>query len=104
MRLSKFLQRKNIKMVVCDMAGTTINEGGVIYKSIKETLEKMGCVISEDSINRWHGRDKREILYNELNNHLNPSGIKKLAPLVKESEKHFCQKKVSNFYLQIIHK
>lgn len=98
MRLSKLLQRKNIKMVVCDMAGTTINEGGVIYKSIKETLEKMGCVISEESVNRWYGRDKREVLCNELNNHLNPSGIKQLTPLVNESEKILLKKLEENYF------
>ena len=33
--------RKNISMIVSDMAGTTINESGLIYKSIEDTLTKL---------------------------------------------------------------
>jgi len=27
------------KMMVCDMAGTVINEGGLVYKTLYETLK-----------------------------------------------------------------
>ena len=33
---------KNIKMLVFDMAGTTVNEGGLVYKTLYETIKNFG--------------------------------------------------------------
>lgn len=64
-----FFSRKKIGMVVCDMAGTIINEKGLIYKSIYDTLMKMGIRnISEIETYEWHGCDKTEVLGKYLKN------------------------------------
>ena len=96
--MTSILLRKKIKLVVCDMAGTIVNEKGIIYKLIGETLNEMGCVTSKKDIERWYGRDKREVLYNELYKGFSPSGIKKLAPLVKESEILLLRKLEENYF------
>lgn len=96
--MTSILLRRNIKLVVCDMAGTIINERGIIYKSIGETLKEMGCVVSEKDEKRWYGRDKREVLYNEINKNLNGSSIKRLAPLVRESEKILIRKLEESYF------
>lgn len=96
--MTSILLRRNIKLVVCDMAGTIINERGIIYKSIGETLKDMGCVVSEKDEKRWYGRDKREVLYNEINKNLNSSSIKRLAPLVRESEKILIKKLEESYF------
>ena len=80
------------------MAGTIINERGIIYRSIGETLKEMGCEVSEKDEKRWYGRDKREVLYNEIHKNLNPSSIKRLAPLVRESEKILIKKLEESYF------
>lgn len=96
--MTSILLRRNIKLVVCDMAGTIINERGIIYRSIGETLKEMGCEVSEKDEKRWYGRDKREVLYNEIHKNLNPSSIKRLAPLVRESEKILIKKLEESYF------
>ena len=40
--MSGLLNRNKISLIVCNMAGTTINESGIIYKSLYDTLAKLG--------------------------------------------------------------
>lgn len=59
---------KNTRLIVCDMAGTVINEGGIIYSTIEKTLNNMGFdTKKKDS---WYGKDKKEVLYNEIKNNI----------------------------------
>ena len=46
---------RNIKMIVSDMAGTTINESGLIYKSIADTLTNLQYPVKKSDILIWHG-------------------------------------------------
>ncbi len=39
MSSSKFILDKSVKMIVCDMVGTTVNEGGLVYKTIYNTIK-----------------------------------------------------------------
>ena len=32
--MNKLYISRNVKLLVCDMAGTTINEGGIVYKTL----------------------------------------------------------------------
>lgn len=34
--------KNNITLLVCDMAGTIVNERGIIYTAIKSTLSHLG--------------------------------------------------------------
>ena len=81
------LLRNNITLLVSDMAGTVINEKGLIYISLKNTLKNMGYCVSDADIKTWHGRDKREVLWNHIYKQYDPPGVKYLAPKVNEAEK-----------------
>ena len=59
---------KNTRLIVCDMAGTVINEGGIIYNTIEKTLNKMGFDAKKNE--SWYGKDKKEVLYNEIKNNI----------------------------------
>ena len=66
--MSRFLQKKNIRLLISDMAGTTINENGIIYQSIYNTLSKMNINLNINEKEKWYGRDKREVLSEYLEN------------------------------------
>ena len=64
--MSNFFKRNNISMIVSDMAGTTINESGIIYQSIFNTLHKMGYPVKVKDKQNWHGMDKKEAMINHI--------------------------------------
>jgi phosphonatase-like hydrolase len=52
----------HIELVVLDMAGTTVSEGGAVYRALRETLAANGLQITEEAIHQVKGTDKREAL------------------------------------------
>ncbi len=61
------LHNNNVKLLVSDMAGTIINEKGLIYTAMKNTLTRMGFCVSDADVKTWHGRDKEHVLYTHIN-------------------------------------
>lgn len=51
-----------IELVVFDMAGTTVAEGGAVYQCLIDTLAANGLEISADSVHEVKGMEKREAL------------------------------------------
>lgn len=51
-----------IRLLVCDMAGTTINENGLVYQTLYSTMRAHGLSVSIADIPKWHGRNKHEVL------------------------------------------
>ncbi len=51
-----------IELVVFDMAGTTVLEGGAVYRSLRETLAANGLELTADDIAPFKGHNKREAL------------------------------------------
>jgi phosphonatase-like hydrolase len=51
-----------IELVVFDMAGTTVSEGGAVYQCLRDTLEANGLEIREDALQEVKGMDKYEAL------------------------------------------
>lgn len=49
----------NIKLVVFDMAGTVVNEGNVVYKTLKKAINKKGYELSLDFVLE-HGAGKEK--------------------------------------------
>ena len=47
-----------IKLIVCDMAGTTVEEHGIVYKTLREAMVSHGLSVSEDEMHPWHGAAK----------------------------------------------
>ena len=59
----RILNLSNIKMLVFDMAGTTVNEGGIIYDTLQEVIEFYNLPIEKNEIHKkWHGKNKHEVL------------------------------------------
>jgi phosphonatase-like hydrolase len=50
------------ELVVLDMAGTTIDEGQQVYRTLAETARAHGALPSDAEIARWHGAAKHEAL------------------------------------------
>lgn len=50
------------RMMVFDMAGTVINEGGFVYKTLYQTLQQFHVPVCEREIKYWHGANKYEAL------------------------------------------
>ncbi len=64
------LMRNKINLLVCDMAGTVINERGIIYSSIKNTLNQLGFQTTEDDMKYWYGREKTEVMREVIANQM----------------------------------
>lgn len=53
---------KPFELVVFDMAGTTVSEGGAVYKALRDTLAANGLDVDDAAIHQVKGTDKREAL------------------------------------------
>ena len=63
-----------IKMIVCDMAGTTINEGGLVYKTLYNTMNNFNLDVEKQDIQYWYGSNKYEVLEHYLRKSTKLSG------------------------------
>lgn len=52
----------HIELVVFDMAGTTVSEGGAVYQCLRDTLAANGLKVMDEAIHQVKGTDKREAL------------------------------------------
>jgi phosphoglycolate phosphatase-like HAD superfamily hydrolase len=55
-----------IKLVVCDMAGTTVEEYGIVYKTLREAMIAHGLSVTEAEMHPWHGAAKGAVTKNFL--------------------------------------
>jgi len=53
---------KNIDLMVCDMAGTTVQEGGIVYKTLQRVMQEDGLNVTDELIHPWHGAKKEQVL------------------------------------------
>lgn len=53
-------------MIVFDMAGTVVNEKGLVYNTLYNTMKAVGLNVTEENVHNWHGRNKHEVLDEEL--------------------------------------
>ena len=53
----------NVKMLVFDMAGTVIQESGIVYKTLYDTMKHYNMNVTEDKLKKWHGLDKYDIFF-----------------------------------------
>ncbi len=72
----------NIEMVVFDMAGTTVDEGNVVYKTLHKAIEKFCPKITFKEVLRWGaGKEKLQAIKDTLlhtNNHLTELTIQEI--------------------------
>jgi len=52
MKLGKLFIPRNVQLMVFDMAGTTVNEGGLVYKTLYNTIKNFGLSIEEEEIKK----------------------------------------------------
>ncbi|MFJ3959269.1 phosphonatase-like hydrolase [Arthrobacter sp. NPDC090010] len=50
------------QLVACDMAGTTIDEHGDVYRALAQSVEEVGIATSEADVQAWMGADKVEAI------------------------------------------
>jgi phosphonatase-like hydrolase len=51
-----------IKLVACDMAGTTIDEHGDVYVALARCVEETGVATNPEAVQEWMGADKVEAI------------------------------------------
>ena len=81
------LTSSGIKLVICDMAGTTVEEHGAVYRVLRETMNKHGLrgstksgPITEDDMHEWHGAAKGEVIRHFLNHSFERSSFVESRP------------------------
>lgn len=57
-----------VELVVCDMAGTTVQEHGAVYAALEAAVTAAGGDVTREDVARWMGADKREAIRNLLGN------------------------------------
>eukprot|EP01062_Namystynia_karyoxenos_P009253 TRINITY_DN13267_c0_g1_i1.p2 TRINITY_DN13267_c0_g1~~TRINITY_DN13267_c0_g1_i1.p2 ORF type:complete len:307 (+),score=119.23 TRINITY_DN13267_c0_g1_i1:105-923(+) len=56
------LTQLGIRMVVFDMAGTVVDEGGIVYITLKKVMRKAGLKVDDAAFDAWHGANKKEVV------------------------------------------
>lgn len=51
-----------IELVALDIAGTTVNEGGTVYRVLADTVRALGADPTGEDVERWMGASKREAI------------------------------------------
>tara|TARA_Y100001935_G_C17281394_1_gene497693 strand:- start:886 stop:1587 length:702 start_codon:yes stop_codon:yes gene_type:complete len=74
------------KLVIFDMAGTIINEGGIIYDAIYNTLSNMGYNPNKADKKLWYGKDKKEVMRKYIKNNNKNKNNKDLDLLANTAE------------------
>ena len=50
------------RMLVCDMAGTIIQERGIVYNALFNTVKLINPMIERREINNFYGCNKKEVI------------------------------------------
>jgi phosphoglycolate phosphatase len=51
-----------IQLLVCDMAGTTVEEHGAVYKVLRQSMVQHGLQVPEADMHEWHGAAKGAVV------------------------------------------
>ncbi|MGB9033090.1 MAG: phosphonatase-like hydrolase [Paeniglutamicibacter sp.] len=51
-----------IELVVLDMAGTTVNEHGIVYRALEDSVTATGATVDAADLQTWMGADKTEAI------------------------------------------
>ncbi|GAA4664022.1 phosphonatase-like hydrolase [Frondihabitans cladoniiphilus] len=55
-----------IELAVLDMAGTTIDDGGAVYRALEQAVRDAGASLTADDLQTWMGTDKVTAITNLL--------------------------------------
>lgn len=65
---------KHIKLMVCDMAGTTVDEGGLVYITLQKVMNDAGLEVTDEEMIAWHGAQKTEVVAHFVNDRMGGDG------------------------------
>jgi phosphoglycolate phosphatase-like HAD superfamily hydrolase len=65
--MTKFMLNKSIKLLVCNMADTTINDSKLIFNTLYKTIRDYDIYIDEKEIKNWKQTDSISILKKYIN-------------------------------------
>lgn len=69
-----------IKLAVFDMAGTTVDEGNVVYKTVQKVINDKGYPVSLEQVLKYGaGKEKHQAIVDVLTNCTQESNIKEVA-------------------------
>ena len=60
--LAPTLAARGIELLVCDMAGTVVDEDGLVYKILRKVMNDVGLDVSVAEMHPWHGAAKTEVV------------------------------------------
>lgn len=75
-------------MVVFDMAGTTVDEKGLVYQVLKRSIRDAGAAVTDDEFCKWHGANKSEVIAHFASK-AHPSSKEAREKLAKDALKRF---------------
>lgn len=55
------------KMYIFDMAGTTVNENGLVYKTLKNVIKDGGFFVDDNEFHKFHGKKKFDVINSHTN-------------------------------------
>lgn len=53
---------QNIDLLVCDMAGTVVQEGGIVYETLQRVMIEDGLKVPDEAMEPWHGAKKEAVI------------------------------------------
>lgn len=95
-----FIINKPIKLLVFDMAGTTVNEGGIIYDTLYQVMKEYNLNVTKEDKRKWYGRSKKEVMDDYFyKKYVNRRDIVGLNYMKKELYNHFEITLKKNYFL-----
>jgi phosphonatase-like hydrolase len=76
---------RNVKMIVCDMAGTVINEHGIVYNCLYNSVRKINPRVTRSDMRKFYGYDKRKVIQQFINH----SSIDDKETAIKQTYDYF---------------
>jgi phosphonatase-like hydrolase len=92
MASAKLVLDKTVKLLVCDMAGTTVNEGGIVYKTLYNTIRGYDIYIEPHEMKNWYGVNKTEVLQHFINRDIEYKNNPAILPQMLDSFKRNLKK------------
>ena len=68
MYLAMRIYNSSVKLLICDMVGTTINEHDIVYKTLLKTIRGYNIYVRNDDVKNWYGYNKSEVLNHYISN------------------------------------
>eukprot|EP00927_Polykrikos_kofoidii_P077236 TRINITY_DN7419_c0_g1_i2.p1 TRINITY_DN7419_c0_g1~~TRINITY_DN7419_c0_g1_i2.p1 ORF type:complete len:309 (+),score=54.12 TRINITY_DN7419_c0_g1_i2:63-989(+) len=53
---------EHIDLIVYDMAGTTVQEGGLVYQVLQRSMTQNGLNVPDEAMEPWHGAKKEAVI------------------------------------------